>query len=127
MAKRSTPNASARRQTPSMLVKQAKLGIYLKQIAKALSDERGVEDEKKKFTMSSQALVEVELLIEHAIHNVAHNTGAILKYSDEGTIKLKAVQTATSLAFSGLLRQEVTDAGQAALDAYEASVSVAVA
>tara|TARA_B100000214_G_scaffold333376_1_gene275392 strand:+ start:447 stop:923 length:477 start_codon:yes stop_codon:yes gene_type:complete len=106
--------------------KNSRLLSYVKKIAKELSDERGEDGNKdREFTMTSQAAEEMELLIEHAIANIAHNTGAILKYSQAGTIGQKTIQLATKLAFDGLLRDSATSAGSKALDTYDASIAEA--
>ena len=77
MVKRAVPTS-----TP-YAAKSEKLSRYVKKIVKKLSDERteGDEDQKRAFTLTSQATTEMELLIEHAINNIAYNAGAILKYS----------------------------------------------
>tara|TARA_B110000211_G_C13666800_1_gene372727 strand:- start:85 stop:450 length:366 start_codon:yes stop_codon:yes gene_type:complete len=107
--------------------KQTKLASYIKQIAKSVSDERAETDPTKRFTMSSQALVEVELLIEHAMNNIAHNAESILKYSGAGTIGVKTVEVATRLSLSGLLCKDVAAAGNVALDTYQRAVEDATA
>lgn len=90
---------------------EVKLGSYLKTIAHNVGD--------GKLTISSQALAEVELLIEHAISNITHNAKAILKYSDAETIDYKTVRVATKLAFAGELCGESDKAGKAAWSNYE--------
>mgnify|MGYP002823327922 CR=1 FL=1 len=101
--------------------KQAKLGVYLRQICKELSKERATDH--KNFTVASQAISETEMLIDHAIDNIASNTASILKYSGAATIDLKSVRAATKLAFAGSLRDELNEAGEEALKAYEASLA----
>jgi|SaaInlV_125m_DNA_1040241.scaffolds.fasta_scaffold90480_1 hypothetical protein len=97
--------------------KQAKLGVYLRQICKHLSEERKADN--KSFTISSQAVAEAEMLIDHAINNIASNTASVLKYSGAATVDLKSVRVATKLAFAGPLRKEIMGAGEEALVVYE--------
>ena len=97
--------------------KQAKLGVYLRQICKHLSDER--KGDNKTFTVASQALEESEMLIDHAIDTIASNTASVLKYSGAATVDLKSVRLATKLSFTGPLCKELMEAGDAALVAYE--------
>jgi hypothetical protein len=99
--------------------KQAKLGVYLRQICKHLSDERKADN--KTFTTSSQALAESEMLIDHAIDTIASNTASVLKYSGGATVDLKSVRLATKLSFAGPLCKELMEAGEAAILAYEKS------
>ena len=68
------------------LSKGEKLSLYIKKIVRKLSAERseGEENSKRGFTLSKQAATEMELLIEHAINNIAYNAGAILKYNGAG-------------------------------------------
>ena len=107
------------------LNKGEKLSLYIKKIVKKLSAERseGEENSKRGFTLSKQAATEMELLIEHAINNIAYNAGAILKYNGAGTVTTKTLKLATSTAFHGVLRKNVTDAGSLALDKYETAVA----
>ena len=107
MVKRAVPTS-----TP-YAAKSEKLSRYVKKIVKKLSDERtgGDENSKRGFTLTSQATTEMELLIEHAINNIAYNAGAILKYSGAGTITTKTMALATGTAFNGLLKKHVLDAG----------------
>ena len=104
--------------------KGEKLSGYIRKVANQLSEERsgGDKTSKKAFTLSKQAVTEMELLIEHAINNIAYNSGAILKYSGAGTVKPNTVALATKTAFNGLLRDLVTAAGSLALKNYEASL-----
>ncbi len=94
---------------------EVKLGSYLKTIAHTV----GEGDGTNKLTISSQALAEVELLIEHAISNITHNAKAILKYSDAETIDYKTVRVATKLAFAGDLCDAADKAGKLAWANYE--------
>ncbi len=105
--------------------KNTKMASYVRKIAKKVSDQRAKENAGAAFTMSSQAVAEVELLIEHAINTIAHNTGAILKYSGAGTIDLKTMKVATKNAFTGPLRKDVNSAGQTAIATFEANTAKA--
>jgi len=118
MVKRAVPTS-----TP-YAAKSEKLSRYVKKIVKKLSDERtgGDEESKRAFTLTSQATTEMELLIEHAINNIAYNAGAILKYSGAGTITTKTMVLATGTAFNGLLKKNVLDAGDKAVEKYQVSV-----
>jgi len=113
--------------------KSEKLSRSVKKIVKKLSDERvgGDKNSKRGFTLTSQATTEMELLIEHAINNIAYNAGAILKYSGAGTITKKTMELATRTAFNGLLKKHILDAGDEAVERYqettESSASPAVA
>lgn len=104
--------------------KTEKLAGFIRKIAHQLSVERsgGDKTSKKAFTLSKQAVTEMELLIEHAINNVAYNSGAILKYNGAGTVMPDTIQLATKTAFNGVLRDVVTAAGSLALKNYEASL-----
>lgn len=104
--------------------KNEKLAGQIREIAKQLSEERsgGEKTSKKAFTLSKQAVTEMELLLEHAISNVAYNSGAILKYNGAGTVMPDTIQLATKTAFNGVLRDVVTAAGALALKNYEASL-----
>ena len=118
MVKRAVPTS-----TP-YAAKSEKLSRYVKKIVKKLSDERtgGDENSKRAFTLTSQATTEMELLIEHAINNIAYNAGAILKYSGAGTITTKTMALATGTACNGLLKTNVLDAGDKAVETYQVSV-----
>ena len=118
MVKRAVPTS-----TP-YAAKSEKLSRYVKKIVKKLSDERmgGDKESVRGFSLTSQATTEMELLIEHAINNIAYNAGAILKYSGAGTITKKTMALATGTAFNGLLKKSVIDAGEKALANYDASV-----
>lgn len=118
MVKRAVPTS-----TP-YAAKSEKLSRYVKKIVKKLSDERtgGDDNSKRAFTLTSQATTEMELLIEHAINNIAYNAGAILKYSGAGTITTKTMALATGTAFNGLLKKNVLDAGDKAVETYQVSV-----
>jgi histone H3/H4 len=117
MVKRATPTPYA--------AKSEKLSRSVKKIVKKLSNERTGGDKKstKGFTLSSQATTEMELLIEHAINNIAYNAGAILKYSGAGTITTKTMMLATGTAFNGLLKKSVLDAGEEAVEKYHGSTA----
>ena len=110
--------SKAKQTTP--VDKQAKLATYLRLICKDLAEDRGGE---KKFTITSQALTEAEMLIDHAIDNIASNTASILKYSGAATIDVKAVRAAQNLAFAGELRKDLAQAGKKALETYEAAIA----
>ena len=114
MVKRAVPTS-----TP-YAAKGEKLSRYIQKIVKKLSDERtaGDENSKRGFTLSKQAATEMELLIEHAINNVTYNAGAILKYSGAGTITTKTMALATGTAFNGILKKNVLDAGDKAVEKY---------
>ena len=118
MSKATMPKPT-RASKPSSAIKrkrsEVKLGSYLKTIAHNV----GVGGDAHKLTISSQALAEVELLIEHAISNITHNAKAILKYSDAETIDYKTVRVATRLAFAGDLCAESDSAGKSAWQKYE--------
>ncbi len=109
--------------------KSEKLSRYVKKIVKKLSDERTGGDKKstKGFTLTNQATTEMELLIEHAINNIAYNAGAILKYSGAGTITTKTMTLATGTAFNGLLKKDVLSAGEEALKRYQCAVGAGTA
>jgi|SaaInlV_125m_DNA_1040241.scaffolds.fasta_scaffold08362_2 hypothetical protein len=117
MVKRAVPSMG------SFADKNTKMSSYVRRIAKKVSDQRAKGNAGATFTMSSQAVAEVELLIEHAINTIAHNTSAILKYSGAGTIDLKTMRVATKTAFTGPLRKDVHSAGQLALETFEAAMS----
>tara|TARA_B100001057_G_scaffold274187_1_gene274470 strand:- start:5390 stop:5764 length:375 start_codon:yes stop_codon:yes gene_type:complete len=104
--------------------KSEKLAGSIRKVANQLSEERsgGDKTSKKAFTLSKQAVTEMELLLEHAINNVAYNSGAILKYNGAGTVMPDTIQLATKTAFNGVLRDMVTTAGSLALKNYEASL-----
>lgn len=106
--------------------KGEKLSGFIRKVATQLSEERSGGDKasKKAFTLSKQAVTEMELLIEHALNNIAYNSGAILKYSGAGTVKPNTAELATKTAFNGVLREAVTEAGSLALQKYEASLEV---
>jgi hypothetical protein len=119
MSKQNKENKKPSTAKPSSAIQrkrsEVKLGSYLKTIAHGV----GEGDGTNKLTISSQALAEVELLIEHAISNITHNAKAILKYSDAETIDYKTVRVATKLAFAGDLCDEADKAGKLAWANYE--------
>lgn len=95
--------------------KNTKLSTYVNKIAKSVSDSRPAAEQ---FTMSAQALTEVELLIKHAVHIISQNTSSILQYSGAATVGLKTVEVATKVGFYGNLSKEMALGGQAAIDCY---------
>lgn len=104
--------------------KSEKLAGSIRKVASELSEERSGGDKasKKAFTLTKQVVTEMELLLEHAINNIAYNSGAILKYNGAGTVMPDTIQLATKTAFNGVLRDVITAAGSLALKNYEASL-----
>ena len=104
--------------------KSEKLAGSIRKVASELSGERsgGDKTSKKAFTLSKQAVTEMELLLEHTINNIAYNSGAILKYNGADTVMPDTIQLATKTAFNGVLRDVITAAGSLALKNYEASL-----
>ena len=112
------------KQAPKAPKGEVRFDSYVSKISKRVAGADGTES---KLTMSSQALREVALLIEHAINNITHNTGSILKYNESETIDHKTVRLATDLALSGELAKTAKAAGNAAITAFKASQKAAAA
>jgi len=91
-----------------------KLALYIAKMAKELS----ISD-KKALTMSSAALAEVELLVEHAVLQITNNAEDILKYSGGETLGVKTAAAAAKVGFSGLLRDRAHTSGINAIETYE--------
>ena len=96
------------------LTEAAKIKLYITKVNQRLNAE-----EKKHFSLSSKTIEEAELLINHAVRAITTNAAAILKYSGTETLGPKTAAAATKVAFSGLLRDDVIKAGDAAVAKYE--------
>lgn len=103
--------------------KGVKFSAYIAKIAKRLSLEDPVG---KRLTISGAALTEVELLIEHAVIAITNNAAHIIKYSQQGTLGVKAAAAATNVAFAGPLGNEVRLAGERAVKKYEMAINAPV-
>ena len=114
-----------KKQPPKAPKGEVRFDSYVSKISKRVA---GVDGKgKASLTMSSQALREVALLIEHAINNITHNTESILKYNESETIDHKTVRLATDLALSGELAKSAKTAGNGAVSAFKASQKAAAA
>lgn len=114
-----------KKQPPKAPKGEVRFDSYVSKISKRVAGADGKG--KVSLTMSSQALREVALLIEHAINNITHNTESILKYNESETIDHKTVRLATDLALSGELAKTAKEAGNAAVSAFKASQKAAAA
>ena len=99
-----------------------KLALYIAKMAKELS----IKD-KKVLTMSSAALAEVELLVEHAVHQITNNAEDILKYSGGETLGVKTAAAAAMVALPGILQAKAHGNGLDAIATYEGNVVAAEA
>lgn len=98
----------------------AKIKLYITKVNQRLNAE-----EKVHFSLSSKTIEEAELLINHAVRAITTNASAILKYSGTETLGPKTAAAATKVAFSGLLRDQVIKAGDAAVAKYQKATSKA--
>ena len=101
-------------QKKAALDEAAKIKLYITKVNQRLNAE-----EKTQFSLSSKTIEEAELLINHAVRAITTNAAAILKYSGTETLGPKTAAAATKVAFSGLLRNDVIKAGDAAVTKYE--------
>jgi hypothetical protein len=93
--------------------KEIKMSAYIAKIAKQYTGD--AKTKGGKMTVSKSALAEVELLVEDAISMITRNADSILLYSGTHTLGKKTAEAATCVAFSGLLRENARDAGDAAV------------
>ena len=96
----------------------ARWSTYIAKIAKQYTHpgEEGKED----LTVSKTAITELELLADDAIKIITRNADKVLIYAGKYTFGKDAAEVATTLAFSGLLRDQAKQAGEDAVASYEA-------
>ena len=99
---------------------EVKLVLYIAKMAKELS----IKD-KKALTMSSAALAEVELLVEHAVHQITTNAEDILKYSGGETFGVKTAAAAAKVGLPGVLQEAAHKCGIDAIETYEGNMVAA--
>lgn len=97
-----------------------KLALYIAKMAKELSI-----NDKKALTMSSAALAEVELLVEHAVLQITNNAEDILKYSGGETLGVKTAAAAAKAALPGVLQTKAHLNGINAIETYESNMVAA--
>lgn len=105
---------AAKKKNALSLDESARLKLYITKINQELNRE-----EKTKHSLSFDTLEEAELLVDHAVRAITKNAGAVLKYSGTETLGPKTAQAAAQVTFSGLLRDSVIKAGDAAVKQYE--------
>lgn len=95
-----------------------KMSTYIAKIAKKYT--HPTSGDKDQLTVSKSAIMEMELLADDAIAIITRNADKILTYSGTYTLGKQTAEAATCVAFSGLLRHRAKEAGNAAVESYEA-------
>lgn len=95
-----------------------KMSTYIAKIAKKYT--HPASGDKDQLTVSKAAIMEMELLADDAIAIITRNADKILTYSGTYTLGTKTAEAATGVAFSGLLRRRAKEAGDAAVESFEA-------
>ena len=102
--------------------KELSLSAYIAKYARQLSLKEG---KKNRWTMTGEGSREVALLIDDAVQKIIQQADGVLRYSQTETFGEKTAKAAMKMHFSGLLRDQMHEAGQEAVLKYKAQLKPA--
>ena len=102
--------------------KELSLSAYIAKYARQLSLKDG---KKNRWTMTGEGSREVALLIDDAVQKIIQQADGVLRYSQTETFGEKTATAAMKMHFSGLLRDQMHEAGKQAVVKYKAQLKPA--